>query len=332
MAPPTRPLSRVVPSAPRSPRAPTSIDDNYEDDNGLDKAVVTDTGTKKTGTEKYPLTIGDSDGDTVSIGDTNIIDWDSSKMTCIMDHDDFLWEISEQDADRIDKLIVDEEHDIRVDKGNVLRKENLRSDEVMVAYFIFLEKRNARRRKLDEKYPSFRYVGSHFFSKMCKGEETGGNNYSYDNFEYEYELVEKWWKRVHPAGIFEVDKLVFIANPNRNHWILIVVEPKKGNIWHYDSNCIGADTVLRDRLVGAVYQYVADEYRRTKKAEPIAGNWVKVICNPAKTPQQDNGYDCGVFVCMYGDCIERGIEMTFCQGDVPGFRTRIGMTVMNPLI
>jgi Ulp1 family protease len=40
-------------------------------------------------------------------------------------------------------------------------------------------------------------------------------------------------------------------------------------------------------------------------------------------PQQDNGYDCGVFVCMFARCISFNLEMKFKQSDMPNCRMLI---------
>ena len=47
--------------------------------------------------------------------------------------------------------------------------------------------------------------------------------------------------------------------------------------------------------------------------------WKLVGC-PANLPRQENGYDCGVFVSMYCDCIMRGYEFVLGQEHVDQYR------------
>ena len=45
-------------------------------------------------------------------------------------------------------------------------------------------------------------------------------------------------------------------------------------------------------------------------------------------PKQNNGFNCGVFVCML-NYIFPGLELSFCQEDMPHFRKRIALSIMN---
>jgi len=46
-------------------------------------------------------------------------------------------------------------------------------------------------------------------------------------------------------------------------------------------------------------------------------------------PQQNNGTDCGVFICKFMDCISRNEEIRFSQEDINYFRYLIGIELME---
>ena len=44
---------------------------------------------------------------------------------------------------------------------------------------------------------------------------------------------------------------------------------------------------------------------------------------------QKNGYDCGVFTCAIADCMARNVCFNFSQVDMPYFRKRLVVEIMN---
>src|ERR1700760_934573 len=43
----------------------------------------------------------------------------------------------------------------------------------------------------------------------------------------------------------------------------------------------------------------------------------RLITSPQNTPQQENGYDCGVFTCQFLQALSRGEDFGFSQVDMP---------------
>lgn len=52
--------------------------------------------------------------------------------------------------------------------------------------------------------------------------------------------------------------------------------------------------------------------------------------NASRTaPQQENGYDCGVFLCTYAECISRDeLNFSFSQVHMPYFRQKISYELL----
>jgi len=50
---------------------------------------------------------------------------------------------------------------------------------------------------------------------------------------------------------------------------------------------------------------------------------------PDDIPHQHNGYDCGVFLCIYADYCSRNQEFEFDQRFMPYFRKRITLELLD---
>ena len=48
-----------------------------------------------------------------------------------------------------------------------------------------------------------------------------------------------------------------------------------------------------------------------------------------KTPQQDNGVDCGVFSCMFANYLSRDLSLSFSALDMRTFRQRITLDLLR---
>jgi Ulp1 family protease len=83
-----------------------------------------------------------------------------------------------------------------------------------------------------------------------------------------------------------------------------------------------------DQLEGLM-QYLKDEWRAKKGGElPNQDEWDLVTCK-ADTPQQRNGYDCGVFTCMFADFLSMGRPLAFSQQHITQCRERIALSIMR---
>lgn len=105
-----------------------------------------------------------------------------------------------------------------------------------------------------------------------------------------------------------------------NHWTLVVIEPRKRKISHFDSlNPAGSDG------------------KRT-----LAKEWMKTILGDSfvdeewsfakyKAPRQTNGWDCGVHTVLNGVCLGLGIEPSsaYSSDQLPELRKRIAAILLN---
>ena len=167
--------------------------------------------------------------------------------------------------------------------------------------------------------------------------------------------VARWSKKVPLNDIFDLDKIFCPINVSNLHWILGIIDMTKKEILILDSNVEDKNTdavATTNRCAYALFQYLLDEHREKKKIHlPNAFEW-KIITssmsaniitneynnNTSKstlfpTPQQDNGDDCGVFICYFATSIL--VDDPITSFDLQGYindtngRERIALSILN---
>ena len=166
--------------------------------------------------------------------------------------------------------------------------------------------------------------------------------------------VARWSKKVPLNDIFDLDKIFCPINVSNLHWILGIIDMTKKEILILDSNVEDKNTdavATTNRYARALFQYVSDEYREKKQKHlPNAMEWeIITSSSPAimnnnnydnntsksttlPTPQQQNSYDCGVFMCYFATSISIDDPITpFDQGYINdnNGRERIALSILS---
>ena len=95
-------------------------------------------------------------------------------------------------------------------------------------------------------------------------------------------------------------------------------------IQFYDS-MMGSGTYYLEGLM----RYLKDEWNAKKGGElPDVDKWELVTCEQ-DTPQQENGFDCGVFTCMFADFLSLDRPLSFSQEHITQCRERIALSIMK---
>ena len=139
---------------------------------------------------------------------------------------------------------------------------------------------------------------------------------------YEYKNVKRWSKKAPGKDLFSLDKIVFPINQNQMHWVCAVAFMRERKIQFYDSMGSNGMYYLKHLL-----QYLKDEHQDKNKS-PLPGDW-ELIPSTDDTPQQLNGYDCGVFTCMFADFVSRDAPLNFDQSHVTKCRERIALSILQ---
>jgi len=131
-----------------------------------------------------------------------------------------------------------------------------------------------------------------------------------DRPDYSYKRMAGWFKNV---SLLSYELLFFVVNVGGNHWVLFVAEWDRKLITAYDSLNHLTD---RHPFFPHIVRYLVDRSSpRTKSVsrgktkvvrmdEPeglTADGWTFKV--DLSSPQQDNGYDCGIFALQNARCL-----------------------------
>lgn len=191
------------------------------------------------------------------------------------------------------------------------------NDEVIHFYMELLARRDEflSFQNVDKKQSHF--FKSFFLSKILNEGATFDGSYSYGN-------VKRWGKQVHRQDVFQLDKIFFPVNQKNRHWALVVVYMENKIIQAYDS--IGGRC---KRELETIFRFLKDEHKHRKGSDlPNQNEW-QLVSTTQDTPMQQNGYDCGVFVCMFANLISMNQPLVIRQGQMEVCRKRIALAIIT---
>ncbi|KIL71119.1 hypothetical protein M378DRAFT_155985 [Amanita muscaria Koide BX008] len=155
---------------------------------------------------------------------------------------------------------------------------------------------NGRRKPLN-----VHYFSTFFWSKLRKE-------------GYDKGRLAKWTKKI---DLFSKDVVLIPVNHNNAHWTCAAINFRGKRIESYDSMGMAKDEIFKH-----LRAYLDAEHRNKKKKPFNFTGWENHA--PEWTPQQENGYDCGVFTCQFLESLSRGEEsFIFTQKDMPYLRRRM---------
>lgn len=184
-----------------------------------------------------------------------------------------------------------------------LRSPNWLNDEIINFYFELL----CQRSKENINYPRLHIFNTFFYPKLK------GNG---------YDSVKRWTRKV---DIFSYD-MILIPIHLGIHWCCAEINIKERSILYYDSLHNSNKTCLNLLL-----EYMISEYKDKKGTDGSKEfnfeNWI--LSSPKNIPCQQNGYDCGVFACVFAEYRSRNADFTFSQKNMYYFRDRISYEIIN---
>lgn len=186
------------------------------------------------------------------------------------------------------------------------------NDNVINYFFAEYDLRDKANQRSASRKPT-KFFDSHFMTRIMMGGV------------YSYTEVRRWTKR---QNLSLCDKVMIPINISNQHWALLVLRMTSKTISYYDS--MGGDG---SKYFDILLQYLEDE----SKGEAGLGKdaWVfkrrQWKCTNCKTPQQSNGYDCGVFCILIADLISLDIPLLFGQADIVAVRRRLVASIFDRL-
>lgn len=146
------------------------------------------------------------------------------------------------------------------------------------------------------------------------------NSFFYTNLsERGYQSVRRWMKRK-KAKITDLDKIFVPINLNQSHWALGVIDIARKRVVYVDSLSNGPNAVSF-AILNDLQKYVVEESNNTIGSDFELEN---LAC-----PQQPNGFDCGIYLCMNTLCLSQDSPLHFDQKDAVNMRTYIGHLILT---
>jgi hypothetical protein len=190
------------------------------------------------------------------------------------------------------------------------------NDEVIAYFFKMLAHRDEALTEANPGRKRSHFFNSFFFTKLF--DEGGTEQYTYKN-------VKRWSKKVPGKDIFALDKIFFTCNVSQSHWTCAVVFMEEKRIQYYDS--LGSDGYGYTK---GLMRYLEDEWAAKKGGGelPDKDQWT-IVGGEDSVPHQENGYDCGVFTCMFGDFLSLNRPLSFNQTHIHQCRERIALSILK---
>ncbi|CAE6422495.1 unnamed protein product [Rhizoctonia solani] len=180
------------------------------------------------------------------------------------------------------------------------------NDEVINFYGALILARSEEAQKGKGKALDAHYFNTFFFAKL-------------EDMGYEKSRIGKWTKKI---DIFKKDIVLIPVNLGNAHWTCAAINFQKKRIEYHDS--MGRK---RGKIYKILRDYLKSEHKDKKKKEFDFTGWEDYFDDNA--PQQENGYDCGVFSCQYMECLSRGAPFGFSQENMGYLRQRMILEIMR---
>jgi len=195
-------------------------------------------------------------------------------------------------------------------KIQVLRPATWLNDEIINFTMSMLQERDNLLCANSPDRRSSHFLNSYFIDRLLDTER----GYLYSN-------VRRWTRKF---NIFEKDKIFCPVNLSNTHWALAVIYMTQKKIIYYDSMSGSGHTQLK-----ALWKWLDDESKDKLKCTFDYNGWKSFSASKEITPQQTNGYDCGVFVCMNADFLSDDLSLDFSQNHMALFRKKICANILR---
>ena len=202
--------------------------------------------------------------------------------------------------------------------GSIRRLQGRRewlNDEILNYYFTLLKKRNDSMKEYSGDDHNCTFFSTWFYEKLMGITDMGVS-------EYNYEAVKKYTSRyVDGKSLFKFKKVFIPINVGSHHWICGVVDIDKKQVRIYDS-------FKEDRRECAEHlkMFMEDEEQRCGgKGTNTPDDIVWTICTShiQTHPTQNNGWDCGVYVCLFADYLSLQLPLSFDDDNISLVRQRM---------
>ncbi|RWR94173.1 Peptidase C48 [Cinnamomum micranthum f. kanehirae] len=207
-------------------------------------------------------------------------------------------------------LVTHESSNIEITREvlQCLRPGGWLNDEVVNVYLELLKERERRN---PGKFLKCHFFNTFFYKKLVSGRSG-----------YDYKAVRRWTTQKKIGyGLIECDK-IFVPIHKDIHWCLAIINIKDEKLQYLDS--LGG---MDFQVLKALARYFVDEVKDKSNRDVDVSSWKQEFVG--ELPEQENGWDCGMFMIKYVDFYSRGLTLCFNQEHMPYFRKRTVMEILR---
>lgn len=143
------------------------------------------------------------------------------------------------------------------------------------------------------------------------------------------EKVLRWSRKPNWPDLATMDKVIVPIHLG-NHWTLAVINIEEERYEYYDSMG-GEHASVLEHLREYWSAEIADKHPDDDDMQALSEEvleWDEAY-GGHDTPQQQNGFDCGVFMVTTADYVARNAELNFHQKHMPSFRKRMVVDLLG---
>ncbi|CAA3003078.1 ubiquitin-like-specific protease ESD4 [Olea europaea subsp. europaea] len=182
------------------------------------------------------------------------------------------------------------------------------NDEVINLYLELLKEREKRE---PQKFLKCHFFNTFFYKKLISGR--GG---------YNFQSVRRWTTQKKLGySLLECDK-IFVPIHKEVHWCLAIIN-KKDQKFQYLDSLKGVDA----KAMKVLAKYLVDEVKDKSGMDIDVNSWEQEYV--VNLPEQENGFDCGMFMIKYVDFYSRDIGLCFNQDHMSYFRQRTVKEILH---
>lgn len=130
-----------------------------------------------------------------------------------------------------------------------------------------------------------------------------------------------WDRRAPTGGIFLLCHLFVPINVNSNHWTCATINFQDQTLQHFDS--VGSDGTCCLQNILHCLQLEHDAMHRSS----LPTNWHLSPSPLAPFPQQNNGFNCGVWLCATVGLVIQAVPLEFSPTDIQTHRRRMALSL-----
>jgi Ulp1 family protease len=146
---------------------------------------------------------------------------------------------------------------------------------------------------------------------------------AYKFLKSDYPTTEKWFKGKGEYSKYDLNAIKQIIIPicQDMHWTLIIVDVDKKSYLCYNSASTTLD--LNKHTIDLILNGIFHNFNNIK-----AKDFNKKL-TPSTIPKQTNGFDCGMFICLYARYYLLNDDFTFDQSMINSFRSHFKVELEN---